>query len=241
MTARHELHWNPTSQEFSIVALHPMEEDECGWIGRPCTDEEMQKLLTYLRQHDPEVNDTLNDGECIDEVFRDAWSAEAEVDGVHYRMSEGEVMVVENWCMLAQASLWGVAEMIDGAKWTGPDDATIPVVEIVDFGFEEGPIVHALGPLVEDRLEAELLTLRTALVGWDFAGDGNRSKAESTGHSLRDQMVDYLCAKFDPDRPYIAVDHLIGLMGERWEAGDKFLYDVIPENYWGLRTEGEAP
>lgn len=135
--------------------------------------------------------------------------------------------------------------MVDGAMWTGPDGATVPVAEIVDFGYGDGPMIYALGPLTEpaearvERLEAELLTLRKALVAWDFAGDGTRSRAESAGHTLRDRMVDYLCAEFDADRPYIAVDHLIGIMSERQAAGDEFLFDVIPEDHWGLRTEGD--
>ena len=85
-----------------------------------------------------------------------------------------------------------------------------------------------------DRLRTELETVRKALTEWDFAGDGNRSRTESAMEQ-RDQVVDYLLAKFDPERPYVAVDHVIEMLHERWEGVDHILYDVIPDGHWGLR------
>lgn len=87
----------------------------------------------------------------------------------------------------------------------------------------------------------ELLALRTALVKWDFGGDGNRSRTESTEFHDRDRIVDYLAEHYDPDRPYVAVDHIIGICHERWEAVDPILYDVIPEDHWGLAAAAGTP
>ncbi len=85
-----------------------------------------------------------------------------------------------------------------------------------------------------DQLRTELATVRKALTEWDFAGDGNRSRTESAMEH-RDRVVNYLLAEFDPERPYVAVDHVIGMLHERWEGVDHTLYDVIPDDHWGLR------
>lgn len=61
--------------------------------------------------------------------------------------SDGDSLVVTHWCIFAQQHEWGVEEMIEGARWDGPDGASIPVAAITDFDYDEGPCVTRLGPL----------------------------------------------------------------------------------------------
>jgi len=94
-------------------------------------------------------------------------------------------------------------------------------------GVNEALLEYAV-PAIAERDE-----LRQALRSWDFS-------VAHTPKDLRDSLVDWLIAHFDPDRPYAAIDHISCSLDEHHEATNLILYRLIPDDHWGLAPESNT-
>jgi hypothetical protein len=78
-----------------------------------------------------------------------------------------------------------------------------------------------------DRLEEALAKLRYSIVQWN--------NTNGMMHDLREEVMALLDAYFPGTEPnYHIVDQIIGTWTVKYEAMDQILYDVIPEDEWGI-------
>jgi hypothetical protein len=143
--ARHELHWVPGEGRLRLIAAHPMEPDNgCGWVGREPTDDEFA-LFAAEMESDMERNG-VTDTDGMDHYL--GWhSGEYEINGLHFRASDS-LFIVTNWCMFSEQDDWwtSIEEAVEGAKWTGDPDITIPVALIGDAYYDSYPEIRTIDP-----------------------------------------------------------------------------------------------
>lgn len=78
-------------------------------------------------------------------------------------------------------------------------------------------------------MSGELEALRRALVYWNNDHSGQHG-------TLRDEVAGIIerNAHAAGDQPYRVADLVISAVGARYDVVDKTLYDLIPEDEWGI-------
>lgn len=83
-----------------------------------------------------------------------------------------------------------------------------------------------------ERLRAELHALRRALVFWNHD--------HQTSDMLRDRIAEVIERNADAvDQPYNMADAVLSAMHGWLDRLDQTLYDVIPQDDWGIALEGD--